>query len=465
MASKKDKHAVKKGHLKKPEKQDKKKGSNDVKSRPKSKGGDQTSKKGGEGGLAKKTSRTHPVFAKSEKAKKDKEKQDKAEAAALAKAEKAKKKEKGAKAAAAFEKAEKAKKNEKEAEEREKAKRKTKEKEEAKAETAAFETAEKAKNEKKAEDRETAKKKKKEKEEAKAEAAAFEKAEKAKNDKEAEEREKAKKKKKEKEEAKAEAAAFEKAEKAKNDKEAEDREKAKRKKKEKEEAKAEAAAFEKAEKAKNDKEAEEREKAKKKKEKEDPDIHFEGLNLCNLKWGGFLVKWPFRWFIPHFAGISPANKSLLIPLRTFWLTYGFCFQICAFRSCGGGLWWLERARSLEVACTRPLSWCLYFYMYFACFCSNKKNKKIQPRKNPGNRQEHPKNRREPPWIFFDLDHSEVQRFFPFSDVCLCEMAMETKETFEALLVGLKAEGVPPTAKTLAEASGLSERKEKWAACA
>ena len=64
-----------------------------------------------------------------------------------------------------------------------------------------------------------------------------------------------------------------------------------------------------------------------------PDIHFEGLNLWNLKWGVFLVKWPFRWFIPHFAGISPANKSLLILLCTFWLTYGFCFQICVFRSC------------------------------------------------------------------------------------------------------------------------------------
>ena len=50
-------------------------------------------------------------------------------------------------------------------------------------------------------------------------------------------------------------------------------------------------------------------------------------------------------------------------------------------------------------------------------------------------------------------------FFPFSDVCLCEMAMETRETFEALLVGLTAEGAPPTAKALAEAPGLSERKK------
>ena len=31
-----------------------------------------------------------------------------------------------------------------------------------------------------------------------------------------------------------------------------------------------------------------------------------------------LVKWPFRWFIPHFAGISPAKKYLLILLCTFW---------------------------------------------------------------------------------------------------------------------------------------------------
>ena len=33
--------------------------------------------------------------------------------------------------------------------------------------------------------------------------------------------------------------------------------------------------------------------------------------------------------------------------------------------------------------------------------------------------------------------------------------METRETFEALLAGLKAGGVPPTAQALAEASGLS----------
>ncbi len=39
----------------------------------------------------------------------------------------------------------------------------------------------------------------------------------------------------------------------------------------------------------------------------------------------------------------------------------------------------------------------------------------------------------------DLDHSEVQRFFPFLAVCLCEVAMETRETFEALLAGLKAD--------------------------
>ena len=36
------------------------------------------------------------------------------------------------------------------------------------------------------------------------------------------------------------------------------------------------------------------------------------------------------------------------------------------------------------------------------------------------------------------------------------MADETRETFEALLSGLKAEGVAPTAQALAEASGLSE---------
>ena len=80
----------------------------------------------------------------------------------------------------------------------------------------------------------------------------------------------------------------------------------------------------------------------------------------------------------------------------------------------------------------------------------------KPGKSPRTPQESPGT---PVKFFFDLDHSEVQRFFPFSDVCLCETAMETRETFEALLVGLKAEGVTPTAKALAEASGVSERKE------
>ena len=47
-----------------------------------------------------------------------------------------------------------------------------------------------------------------------------------------------------------------------------------------------------------------------------------------------------------------------------------CFAaVCIFNS-GGILWWLGRVRSLEVACIRLLSWCLYFYMswclYFSC---------------------------------------------------------------------------------------------------
>ena len=136
-----------------------------------------------------------------------------------------------------------------------------------------------------------------------------------------------------------------------------------------------------------------------------------------------------------------------------------CFAaVCVFNS-GGGLWWLERARSLEVACARPLSWCFYFYMYFACFWSVKNYKKYNPGKTREIAKNTPRIAGNPREIFFDLDHSEVQRFFPFSDVCLCETAMETRETFEALLVGLKAEGVTPTAKALAEASGVSERKE------
>ena len=112
-----------------------------------------------------------------------------------------------------------------------------------------------------------------------------------------------------------------------------------------------------------------------------------------------------------------------------------CFAaVCVFNS-GGGLWWLERARSLEVACTRPLSWRLYFYMYFACFCSVKNYKKYNPGKSREIAKNTPRIAGNPREFFFDLDHSEVQRVFPFSDACLCEMAMETRETFEALLVG------------------------------
>ena len=86
-----------------------------------------------------------------------------------------------------------------------------------------------------------------------------------------------------------------------------------------------------------------------------------------------------------------------------------------------------------------------------------KNVKNTTREKPGKSPRTPQESPGTPVNFFlDLDDSEVQRFFPLSDVCLCEMAMETRETFEALLVGLKAEGVPPTAKALAEASGLSE---------
>ena len=80
---------------------------------------------------------------------------------------------------------------------------------------------------------------------------------------------------------------------------------------------------------------------------------------------------------------------------------------------------------------------LYFYMYFACFCSVKNLKRNTTREKPGKSPRTPQESPGTPVnFFFGLDHSEVQRFFPFSDVCLCEMAMETRETFEALLVGL-----------------------------
>ena len=66
---------------------------------------------------------------------------------------------------------------------------------------------------------------------------------------------------------------------------------------------------------------------------------------------------------------------------------------------------------------------------------NKKNTtREKPGKSPRTPQESPGT---PVNFFFDLHHSEVQRFFPFSDVCLRELAMETRKTFEALLVGLK----------------------------
>ena len=85
--------------------------------------------------------------------------------------------------------------------------------------------------------------------------------------------------------------------------------------------------------------------------------------------------------------------------------------------------------------------------------------KFIKKNNPGKTREIAKNTpriaRNPREFFWDLDHSEVQSFFPFLAVCLCEVAMKTRETFEALLAGLKADRAPPTAQALAEASVLS----------
>ena len=87
------------------------------------------------------------------------------------------------------------------------------------------------------------------------------------------------------------------------------------------------------------------------------------------------------------------------------------------------------------------------------------SKFIQKKNNPGKTREIARNTpriaRNPREFFFGLGSLRFKGLFPFSAVCLCEVAMETRETFEALLAGLKAGGVPPTAQALAEASGLS----------
>ena len=126
-----------------------------------------------------------------------------------------------------------------------------------------------------------------------------------------------------------------------------------------------------------------------------------------------------------------------------------CFAaVCVFNS-GGGLWWLERARSLEVACTRPLSWCLYFYMYFACFWSVKNYKKIQPGKNPGNRQEHPKNRREPPWNFFSTWITQrFKGFFLFRTSVSVKRPWRQERPLRLCLWALKLRGWRPQLKHL-----------------
>ena len=126
-----------------------------------------------------------------------------------------------------------------------------------------------------------------------------------------------------------------------------------------------------------------------------------------------------------------------------------CFAaVCVFNS-GGGLWWLERARSLEVACTRPLSWRLYFYMYFACFCSVKNYKKYNPGKSREIAKNTPRIAGNPREFFFDLNHSEVQRvFFPFRTSVSVKWPWRRERPLRLCLWALQLRGRRPQLKHL-----------------
>ena len=131
----------------------------------------------------------------------------------------------------------------------------------------------------------------------------------------------------------------------------------------------------------------------------------------------------------------------MIVLCTFCFTYGFRCHIFV----------LQLHASSIVAWTRQEG----SGSDMAGFVLSKFIKKSNPGKNREIARNTPRIARNPVNFFWDLDPSEVQRSFFFSAVCFCEVAMETRETFEALLAGLKADKVPPAAQALAEASGLS----------
>ena len=84
----------------------------------------------------------------------------------------------------------------------------------------------------------------------------------------------------------------------------------------------------------------------------------------------------------------------------------------------------------------------------AAFVLSKFIKKNNPGKTREIARNTPRIARNPREFFFGLGSLRFKGFFPFSAVCLCEVAMETRETFEALLAGLKAGGCHPQLKRL-----------------
>ena len=84
----------------------------------------------------------------------------------------------------------------------------------------------------------------------------------------------------------------------------------------------------------------------------------------------------------------------------------------------------------------------------AAFVLSKFIKKNNPGKTREIARNTPRIARNPRDFFFGLGSFRFKGLFPFSAVCLCEVAMETRETFEALLAGLKAGGCHPQLKRL-----------------
>ena len=117
-------------------------------------------------------------------------------------------------------------------------------------------------------------------------------------------------------------------------------------------------------------------------------------------------KWPFRWFIPHFAGISPATKPgeglfcIMYILFDLWFPLpNLCFAAACIFNSGGVLWWLGRAKKVL-----GLTWLFLF-----CQNLSKKNNPGKTRKSPGTPQESPGT----PVNFFWTWITQVQRSFSF----------------------------------------------------